>query len=535
MKRVRTLLMSSFAVCFLGAAVAQEQGGEMVVSFQNDLSTLDPAIGYDWQNWSIIKSIFDGLMDYRAGTTELVPHLAESFEVSEDGTSYTFQLRDGVVFHNGRELVAEDVKYSLERVLDPETQSPGQGFYLGIEGAEEFIAGEAEEVTGIEVVDPATVRFQLTEPDASFLHKLALNFAHVVPQEAVEAAGGDFGHNPVGTGAFEFGEWVLGQRVVLERNPDYFVENRPYLDRIVFQVGLDPNVAFLQLLRGQVDVLGDGIPSARFTEVMNDPDLSDQVVRGEQLNTTYVTLNTEIEPLDDPQVRKALNMAINKERIVRIINNRADPANQILPPLMPGYAEDYEGYPYDPDAAREMLAEAGYPDGFSTTLYAFNVAPNDRIAQAIQQDLSVIGVDVELRTQAQSTVIEAGGAGQAPLLWSGGMAWIADYPDPNNFYWPILSCAGAVPGGWNWAKYCNEEIDARAAEADTMAQQGQEQERLDIYRELFVDIMEQDAPWIPIFNETRFTMHSDGVGGPDAVFADPIHIPVNYQEVYRVE
>ncbi|HEX7005314.1 MAG TPA: ABC transporter substrate-binding protein [Trueperaceae bacterium] len=535
MKGIRIFLLSLTVALFLGASQAQEQGGAMVVSFQNDLSTLDPAIGYDWQNWSIIKSIFDGLMDYRAGTTELVPHLAESFEVSPDGTVYTFHLRDGVVFHNGRELVADDVKYSLERVLDPDTQSPGQGFYLGIAGAQEFIDGEAEEVTGIQVPDDSTVVFELTQPDAAFLHKLALNFAHVVPQEAVEAAAGDFGHNPVGTGAFMLDEWVLGQRVVLERNPDYFVENRPYLDRITFQVGLDPNVAFLQLQRGQVDVLGDGIPSARFTEVMNDPDLSDQVVRGEQLNTTYVTLNTQTPPLDDPQVRKALNMAINKERIVRIINNRAEPANQILPPLMPGYAEEYEGYPYDPEAARQMLADAGYPDGFSTVLYAFNVAPNDRIAQAIQQDLSVIGVDVELRAQAQSTVIEAGGAGQAPLLWSGGMAWIADYPDPNNFFWPILSCAGAVPGGWNWAKYCNEEIDARASEYDTMAQPGQEQERIDLYSQMFVDIMEEDAPWIPIFNETRFTMHSDGVGGADSVFADPIHIPVNYQEVYRVD
>lgn len=527
MKRLLLVFLALFTV----SAYAQNQGGEMVVSFQNDVSTLDPAIGYDWQNWSIIKSIFDGLMDYKPGTTQLVPQLAESYEISEDGLTYSFKLREGVTFHNGREMVADDVKYSFERMLNPETQSPGVGFYLGIEGAQAYIDGTASEVTGIRVTGPYTIEFQLTQPDATFLHKLALNFAHVVPQEAVEKYGQDFGHNPVGTGAFMLEEWSLGQQLVLVRNPDYFIEGRPYLDRIVFNIGLDPNVAYLQLLRDQVDILGDGIPAANFTEVMNDPELRELVEVGEQLQTSYITLNTTVEPLDDPKVRKALNMAINKERIVRIINNRASPANQILPPLMPGYATDYEGYPFDPEQAKALLAEAGYPEGFSTTLYAYNVAPNDRIAQAIQQDLAQIGVDVDLRTLAQSVVIEAASSGEAPMVWSGGMAWIADYPDANNFYWPILSCASAVPGGWNWARYCNEEVEQAAAEADTMVQPDQEEARIDIYRQLFVQIMEEDAPWIPVFNEKRFTMHSSRVGGPEGIFTDPIHIPVNYEMV----
>ena len=531
-QRLHVLALLVALAALLGGALAQseQRGGSAVVTFQDDVSTLDPAIGYDWQNWSIIKAIFDGLMDYEPGTTQLVPNLAESYEVAEDGLSYTFTLRQGVKFHNGRELVADDVKYSLERTLDPVTQSPGQSFYLGIQGAEAFVGGEADGVSGIEVVDPRTVRFTLKAPDASFLHKLALNFAHVVPREAVEAAAGDFGHQPVGTGGFKLKEWVLGQRLVLERNPDYFEAGLPYLDEITFQVGVDPNVAFLRLQRGEVDILGDGIPSARFSEVMADPELSQLVAQGEQLQTGYVTINTQMEPFTDVRVRRALNMAINKERIVRIINNRAVSAKEILPPAMPGYADDYEGYPYDPEGAKALLAEAGYPDGFDTVLYAYNVAPNDRIAQAIQQDLSQIGVRAELRTQAQSTVIEAGGAGEAPLVWSGGMAWIADYPDPNNFYWPILSCASAVPGGWNWARYCNEEIEARAAEADTLTRPEEQEARIDAYRQIFADIMDE-APWIPIFNELQISMHSARIGGPDAIFTDPIHIPVHYEMI----
>jgi len=202
---------------------------------------------------------------------------------------------------------------------------------------------------------------------------------------------------------------------------------------------------------------------------------------------------------------------------------------------MPGYADDYEGYPFDPEAARAMLAEAGFPDGFTTELFVMNVDPNPRIAQAIQQDLSEIGVKVEIRSLAQSNVIAAGGeADQAPMIWSGGMAWIADFPDPSNFYGPILGCAGAVSGGWNWSWYCNKELDARAAEADAMADPALADEREEAWRSIYVDIMD-DAPWVPVFNEQRFTLVSDRMAGDDSLFVDPVHIPVNYDYIYSVE
>jgi oligopeptide transport system substrate-binding protein len=502
----------------------------VTVTFKDDISTLDPAIGYDWQNWSIIKSIFDGLMDYEPGTTQLVPHLAESYQVSPDGRTYTFRLRRGVKFHNGREVTAQDFKYSLERVLNPKTQSPGAGFFLGIAGAVAFQKGQAKEVSGLQAVDRYTLRVTLEKPNAAFLHTMALNFSHVVPREEVERAGADFGHKPVGTGAFRLREWVLGQRVVLERNRDYFIQDQPRVDEIVFLVGVDPNVALLRLQRGEVDILGDGIPPARFVGILQDPRWRKQVEVGDQLHTGYVTLHVGTRPLNDVRVRRALNMAVNKERIVRIINNRAVPAVQILPPLMPGHDRSYRGYAYNPDAARRLLAEAGYPNGFSTVLYANNTDPNPRIAQAIQQDLARVGVRAELRTLAQSTVIEAGGKGQAPLVWSGGMAWIADYPDPNNFYWPILSCASAAPGGWNWAWYCNRTLERMAQEADSLVQPGQERQRAERYRQIYRRIM-QDAPWIPIFHEKRYTMHSARVGGKKGIFTDPVHIPVHYDEV----
>jgi peptide/nickel transport system substrate-binding protein/oligopeptide transport system substrate-binding protein len=178
-------------------------GGVVTVAYQNDISTLDPAIGYDWQNWSIIKSLFSGLMDYEPGTSNLVPNLAaEEPEISADGKTFTFKLRTGVKFHNGREMTADDVKYSIERTVNPKTQSPGAGFFGMIEGFDAVASGKSENISGIEVVDPSTVKFTLSRPDATFLHVMAINFSFVVPKEEVEKYGEDFGKNPVGTGAF---------------------------------------------------------------------------------------------------------------------------------------------------------------------------------------------------------------------------------------------------------------------------------------------------------------------------------------------
>jgi ABC-type transport system substrate-binding protein len=509
-----------------------KQGGNIVITYKDDVATLDPAIGYDWQNWSMIKSLFDGLMDYVPGTTELRPGLAESYEISEDGQTFTFKLRSGVKFHNGREMTAKDVKFSLDRVTAPATQSPGAGFFGMIDGYEAVAAGEADSLSGVTVVDPTTVEIKLSRPDATFLHVMALNFASVVPEEAVAEHGADFGKNPVGTGAFKLGEWALGQRVVFTRNEDYWRDGLPYLDQITFEIGQEPIVALLRLQSGEVDIPGDGIPPAKFQEVMADPEQKARVVEGGQLQTGYITMNVEIPPFDQKGVREAVNMAINKDRVVQMINNRALPANQPLPPSMPGYDESYEGYAYDVDAAKAKLAEAGFPDGFDTELFVMNTDPNPRIAQAIQQDLSQIGIRAEIQSLAQANVIAAGGEKDAaPMIWSGGMAWIADFPDPSNFYGPILGCAGAVPGGWNWSWYCNEELDKRATEADSIVDPARQEERSQMWSKIYTDIM-ADAPWVPVFNEQRFTMKSPRMGGADNLYVDPVHIPINYDYVY---
>lgn len=533
---MKRLLISAVAAMALFAAApgalaeTPKQGGAATITFNNDLTTLDPHVGYDWQNWSVIKSIFDGLMDYKPGTTELEPDLAESYTVSDDGLTYTFKLRDGVKFHNGRVMTSADVKYSFERAINPATQSPGGGYFGMINGYDDVAGGKVATLNGIETPDEKTVVFSLSRPDATFLHLMAINFGYIVPKEEVDKTGADFGKMPVGTGAFKFVEWVPGQSITLERNAEYYKSGTPYLDKITFEFGQDPTVAVLRLKKGEIDIVGDGIPPAQFAEIQADPANKDLIAEGDQLHTGYVTMNVTQPPFDNVKVRQAVNMAINKERIVRLINNRAAPANQALPPAMPGYNPDNKGYAYDPEGAKKLLAEAGVGE-ISTELYAMNVDPNPRIAQAIQQDLAAVGIKAEIRSLAQAEVIAAGGSGKAPMIWSGGMAWIADFPDPANFYYGILGCAGAVEGGWNWSKYCNKELDARAENADAMVKDDQTAARIGEWKSIFDNVL-SEAPWAPIFNEKRFTYHSERLGGDPALFTDPIHIPVNYDYIY---
>lgn len=530
--RVAALAAAIFATTATAFAQEPKQGGSIVVTYKDDIVTLDPAIGYDWVNWSMIKSLFSRLMEYKPGTAELMPGLAESYEISKDGLNYTFKMRKGVKFSNGREVVAQDVKYSIERVLNPKTESPGAGFFDSIAGVDPYKKGKAKEVKGIQVVDPSTIKFTLSRPDATFLHVVALNFSSLVPKEAVDKAGKDFGKKPVGSGAFIMEEWKLGQQLVFKRNPDYFVKGIPYLDKITFQVGLEPMTAILKLEKGEADVAGDGIPPAKFLQIKNDPKYKDMIVEGGQLHTGYVTLNTQMKPFDKVEVRQAVNMAINKERIVRIINNRAVPATQPLPPSMPGFDPAFKGYEFNQAKAKELLAQAGLPNGFKTTMYVFNVDPNPRIAQAIQEDLRAIGVQVDIKAQGQAVVQAAGGEPKkAPMVWSGGMAWIADFPDPSNFYGPILGCAGATKGGWNWSWYCNKDMDTRATQADSLVDPSKAAERAAMWKSIFTDIM-KDAPWIPVFNEQRFTMRSKRLGGSDALFVDPVRIPIHYDYIF---
>ncbi len=492
-----------------GGALTPQKGGEMIVAYKDDLATLDPAIGYDWTNWPAEKMVFDGLLDYDEGTT-IQPRLAASLpEVNADATIYTFKLRQGVKFHNGRELTADDVVYSITRVLDPKTGSPGAGFYVGIKGAQELIDGSAASVAGIQALDANTVQFTLASPDVTFLNKMALNFAFIVPKEEVEKEGENFGHKPTGTGPYTLKEWKSGEFLVFERNPDYFFEGRPFLDKVTIQVGVAPDVALLRLEKGEIHLMGDPPPGADWARVSADPAWKERLEIQPQVSTVYIAINVAAPPFDNVKVRQALNHAIDKQRIVQLLNGRATVANQVLPPLMPGYDPSYTGYEYNSDKARQLLTEAGFPDGFETSIECIAVDPQPKLCESFQQDLAKIGIKLTINTLAAPNVIEDAGNGKTPLTWSGGLAWIQDYPDPDDFYAPILGCDSNVPGGWNWSRYCNQELHAQSLELLAMTNRSA---RLEAYKPFFKALMD-DAVWVPVINGQYTIAHAEKLHG----------------------
>jgi len=492
-----------------GGATTTQKGGEMIAAYKDDLATLDPAIGYDWTNWPAIKLVFDGLLDYDSGTT-IQPRIAESLpEVSADGLTYTFKVRKGVKFHNGRELTADDVVYTLTRVLDPKTGSPGAGFYVGIKGAQEFIDGQTTSVEGIKALDPNTVQFTLNSPDVTFLNKMALNFAFIVPKEAVEQEGENFGHKPTGTGPYTLKEWKSGEFLAFERNPSYFFEGRPNIDKITIQVGVAPDVALLRLEKGEIHLMGDPPPGADWARITGDAAWKDRIEVEATVNTTYIAINVTTPPFDDVKVRQALNHAIDKQRIVQLLNGRATVANQVLPPLMPGYDSAYTGYDYNPDKAKQLLTQAGFPDGFETSIECIAVDPQPKLCESFQQDLAKVGIKLTINTLAAPNVIDDAGNGRTPLVWSGGLAWTQDYPDPDDFYAPILGCDSNVPGGWNWSRYCNETVHAKSIELLAMTDRNA---RLEAYKPLFKALMD-DAVWVPVINGQYTVAHSEKLHG----------------------
>ncbi|MCT7374455.1 ABC transporter substrate-binding protein [Chelativorans salis] len=452
------------------------------------------------------KPVYNRLVQFEPGTTNVVPGLAESWEVSDDGLEYTFHLREDVNFHTTdfytptRTFNADDVLFSFERQL-----SEDHPYNAYVEGAswEYFNAMSMPDLLkSIEKVDDMTVKFVLTRPEAPFIANMAMDFASILSKEYADqlsesGSESDLNQKPVGTGPFQFVAYQPDAVIRYQAHPDYWDGKEP-IDDLVFAITTDASVRQQKLLAGECHVMPYPNP-ADIESLKSNDQLT--VMQQEGLNVGYLAYNTQQEPFDKVEVRKALNMAINKEAILdAVFQGAGQIAKNPIPPTMWSYNEEIEDDPYDPEAAKQMLEEAGVTD-LSMKVWAMPVQrpynPNARrMAELIQEDFSQIGVDVEIVSYEWGEYLERSKAvdrdGAVLLGWTG------DNGDPDNFLAVLLGCDAV--GGANRAQWCNEEFNNLVQEAKTLSSQ---EERADLYEQAQV-VFKREAPWATIAHSVVF-------------------------------
>ncbi len=422
----------------MGPVSAQDDGapsGTLSISFSSEVDSLDPALGYDIVSWPAERLIYESLVTYDDGTT-LIPGLSEAMpEVSDDGLTYTFTLRDGVSFVRDGEIVrdvtADDVVFSLNRLLRPDLlpyPSPvGGAFFASIAGADAVLDGSAESAEGLKALDDRTVEITLAAPDRTFLNALAMPFGSVIPAEAGYDASDSFA-DPVGTGPFYLASYRPGEEAVFHANPHYWGDG-PKVETIEYGLLVPEETISQQVLAGEVDISGDNLPTPIYQQVKDDPAYADRVKQQPQMSLEYLSMDSSAEdsPLSDKRVRQAISYAIDRENILRLTAGRGSIANCLFPPEVPGFDPTCDPYPYDVERAKELMAEAGM-DGFSTQLFTDTTELNGLSAEAIAADLAQIGIEVEVITQDFDSLIGTISVPhQAPLVLIG---WFADFPDP---------------------------------------------------------------------------------------------------------
>ncbi len=490
------------AGCKVAAPVHLPAGAKVLwLADADDIPSLDPALGYDTSSWLFEQAIFDTLVRYGDANVELQGDLALSWEISGDATTFSFRLRRDARFSNGRGVTAADVKYGIERVLKPSTNSKGSEYYRGIVGAADFIARRAKEVSGIEVPDPYTIIFHLTAPDPIFIHKLTMPFAAAVPRDEAEKWGEDFSRHVVGSGAFKLSEWTPGQRLVLVRNPYYFAKGLPKLDAVVDMIGVNEELEWLKYEAGEVDVTT--IPSAEFPRVIKTPRLKALTIHNVTVTTYYVGMNCQMAPFTDVRVRRAFNYAINKEKLLALLNGRGVVARGVLPPALPGYTPDVKGYPYDPEQARRLLEEAGVRKGFAPTLWLRADQSRLMEAQSIQQDLALVGVNLVLKPLAWGPLLDA--IRQPHNAELSYLAWEADFPDPENFLEVLFSRRQWRSN--NDAFFYDPDVDRLMAEAAPIADL---KRRFELYQQAQQIIINQ-APWVFLYHPVSYVIRQPWV------------------------
>lgn len=486
--------------------------------------TFDPAFTSANALGFIAKAVHSKLVSYGEGA-ELVPEIAERWEVLEQGHLYRFHLRRNVRFHNGRALEARDVYESYLRLLLPENKSSGAWILRNVRGAEDVMNGKARQVSGLVVKDAHTIEFHLNEPVAFFLSLLTMHESGIIPAE--EARDNErYRLRGIGAGPFRVEEVIEGERVRLVKHRDHYIPNEPLIDELTFRLDLrsfrEVTDAFL---RGELDI-AHGIPLKLVDELRRDSRFAPYMVTAVQLHTSYVGYDSSVAPFNRTEVRQAFNFAINKERInERVYAGLGVIAQSLLPPGLLGYDPNLRGNGHDPARAKTLLREAGLGSGFSIEYKTWETDEfnNSGVVPLMIEDLAEVGIRVNVTSHSPT---DAGMARRTPghgILYCAN--WYADFPDSDNFFYVLLhSQANSVPGLF----YHFPEVDAEIIAA---RRSNDSEQRALIYRSLNQMVV-REAPILPLFHERLFVLHKPNVRGVRTSLVPP---PVRYHNVWVEE
>jgi peptide/nickel transport system substrate-binding protein len=459
------------------AAFAQEaspepvSGGTLRVGLQADPAELDPTLTQLTAAWHVIEHVYEALLSYDASLNP-VPQLAESYEISADGLTYTFHLRPGVTFHNGRALVSGDVKFTAERIMDPAIGSPHQAAYAS--------------VASIETPDDATVVFTLSAADSSFLSKIMGNAGYIIPQEELD----NLTTTMVGTGPFKWVDYTANTEVNLVRNENYWDPGKPYLDGIQFLIASDDTSRTTALTSGTVDFI-EYAPVKDLPIFESDDSIA---VTGDQnTNIRYLGINVSRDPLSKPEVRQAISKAIDRQPMIDSAVFGAGTATAAIFPPSFWAGGEFPVEPQDIEGAKALLATAGHPDGFETTItswQAYSFLSN--AAVVLQEQLKQIGIEAELDLQENAIYLENYFAGNFDLSVTGTSAYI----DPND----VIQGNFGTGESNNGTQYSNPAVDQLITDGITATDQA---ERAAIYQEIQT-ILLQDLPWVNLFIANQY-------------------------------
>lgn len=493
-------IISLFILCLYGCGGDTEEHDDYLhLRLKDDPSSLDPAHIVDVPGGALAAKIYNGLVRFDRDA-KIIPDLASRWDISEDGRTYRFHLREGVKFTNGRAVTAEDVVYSLRRILDPEINSPRSWLLESVKGADAFMSGESDELAGIRTAGDGVVEIELEAPSGLFLNFLAMPNASIIPREEVERAEPTFSDHPIGTGPFKLDEWRHNNRIILSANQDYFL-GPPRLPGIEYRIIPEMLTAAVEFEQGNLDIMD--VPRAEYKKYTTELPWKDQILSRVGLNSYYLGFNCQRPPFDNQLLRQAFNYAIDREKIIDVLlEGRAIPAFGPVPPeLLPASAPG--GYEYNPEKAKELLARSGV----ELPLKVIFLFKADRevlsVAEVIQDYLKKVEIELVLVQREWSSFKELVNKGEFDIFY---LSWWGDYPDAENFLYPTFYSGNIGPGG-NRSRFSDPEVDRLLREASEETDPEARLKMLSTTEARVVDL----APWVFLWHKKEVMVRQSRV------------------------